>query len=133
VNINYQCGQLRHESADCPTGKSLADFQNPLSSPLRKNISVFPKPNHLYVLAIPSHRGALAIVIDAGRDAMDAAASGTRCDRLQRHSVCGRMALFPLSLELRRTGTKPAEGLGAGVSRTAKPCGPGAPMLASSS
>jgi len=54
----------------------------------------------------------LAIVIDAGRDAMDAAASGTRCDRFQRHKVCGRMALFPLSLEFRRTGTKPAEGLG---------------------
>jgi hypothetical protein len=26
--------------------------------------------------AVPSHRGALAIVIDAGRDAVDAAASG---------------------------------------------------------
>jgi hypothetical protein len=94
VNINYQCGQLRHESADCPTGKSLADFQNPLSSPLRKNISVFPKPNHLYVLAIPPHRGALAIVIDAGRDAMDAAASGTRCDRFRRHMACDEWRCF---------------------------------------
>ena len=119
--------------SDDPTGKSLADFQNPLSSPLCKNISVFPKRKSGYMICHPvPQRGALAIVTDAGRDAMDAAASGTRCDRFQRHMACGRMALFPLSLEFRRTGTKPAEGLGAGVSRTAKPCGPDAPTLASS-
>jgi len=36
----------------------------------------------------------LAIVIDAGRDAMDAAASGTRCDRFQRHGVCDEWRCF---------------------------------------
>jgi len=32
-------------------------------------------------IVVPSHRGALAIVTDAGRDAVDAAALGTQCDR----------------------------------------------------
>jgi hypothetical protein len=34
--------------------------------------------------AVPPHRGALAIVIDAGRDAVDAAAFGTQRDRRAR-------------------------------------------------
>ena len=42
-------------------------------------------------------------------------------------SVRGRRtAVNPPSLKLRRTGTKPVEAFGAGVLRTAKPCGPGA-------
>jgi hypothetical protein len=54
--------------------------------------------------AIPSHtEGRIAIVTDAGRDAVDAAASGARSAR-------GRMMLM----------------------RTAKSCGPDAPTLASS-
>jgi hypothetical protein len=39
--------------SDGPTGKSLADFQNPLSSPLGKNISVFPKCKSDYMICHP--------------------------------------------------------------------------------
>ena len=69
--------------------------------------------------------GRIAIVTDAGRDAMDAAASGALMAR-------GRMALFPPSLKLRRTGTRPVEAFGVDGSRTAKSCGPDAPTLVSS-
>jgi hypothetical protein len=31
-----------------------------------------PYPNHFYIYAVPSHRGALRNVTDAGRDAVDA-------------------------------------------------------------
>jgi hypothetical protein len=44
----------------------------PLSSPLSKNISVFPKSNHLYSSCVLPDRGALRNVINAGRDAVDA-------------------------------------------------------------
>jgi len=47
---------------------------NRLSSPLYKNISVFPNPkSNLYPPPSRPTEGALAIVIDAGRDAVDAA------------------------------------------------------------
>ena len=60
--------------SDDPTGKSLADFQNPLSSPFRKNISVFPKSKSGYMIRYPaSLEGRFAIVTDARRDAVDAA------------------------------------------------------------
>src|SRR5258708_33495301 len=125
-----EIGQV--SAAVCPTGKSAGRWRFALSSPICKNISVFPKSKSGYMIAIPSHRGALAIVIDAGRDAMDAAASGTRCNRFQRHSVCGRMALFPLSLEFRRTGTHPPHALAAGLPPTANPFVPAPPTLPSS-
>jgi hypothetical protein len=53
---------------DCLTGKTL----NFLSSPLRKNISVLVPPKSLHI----PHRlvpleGRIAIVTDAGRDAVD--------------------------------------------------------------
>jgi hypothetical protein len=49
-----------------------------LSSPLCKNISVFPKYKSGYIKAIPSHRrGALRNVTSAGRDAVDAEARET--------------------------------------------------------
>jgi hypothetical protein len=48
-----------------------ADFS--LSSPFRKNISVFPKCKSGYVTSYPvPHRGALRNVINAGRGAVDA-------------------------------------------------------------
>jgi hypothetical protein len=51
-----------------PTGKSLADFQNGLSSPLCKNISVFPNPkSDLYDSHPVPLRGALRNVNSAGR------------------------------------------------------------------
>ena len=37
----------------CPTGKSVTASAFALSSPDRKNISVFPKSNPLYILAVP--------------------------------------------------------------------------------
>ena len=49
----------------CPVQSSLKKFS---ASPLAQITSISP--------AVLSHRGALAIVIDAGRDAVDAAASG---------------------------------------------------------
>jgi hypothetical protein len=60
------------EQRACPTGKSvrLLEF---LSSPSRKNISVFPKPKSSYMSSRPaSLEGRFAIVTDARRDAVDA-------------------------------------------------------------
>jgi hypothetical protein len=46
---------------------------NPLSSPIRKNISVFPNPNQNYMIRrLVPLEGRIAIVTDAGRDAVDA-------------------------------------------------------------
>jgi hypothetical protein len=46
-----------------------------LSSPFRKNISVFPKPKSSYMIRRPaSLEGRFAIVTDARRDAVDAEA-----------------------------------------------------------
>jgi hypothetical protein len=54
---------------DCPTGKSL----NFLSSPLRKNISILVLPKSLlYPRRLVPLQGRIAIVTDAGRDAVDA-------------------------------------------------------------
>jgi hypothetical protein len=87
----------------CPTGKSVKS----LSSPSRKNISVFPNPNQLYIHRHPvPHRGAFRDRHGRwARDAVDAAASGARSAR-------GRMMLIPPSLKLRRAGTKPVEAFG---------------------
>src|ERR1700730_13373151 len=61
----------------CPSGGLLTA----VSSPLCKNISVFTPPkSHLEPWASHPTRGALAIVTNAGRDAVDAAASGAQRD-----------------------------------------------------
>jgi hypothetical protein len=53
----------------CPTGKSPIS----LSSPSRKNISVFTIPKSLlYPLPFRPTEGRIAIVTDAGRNAVDA-------------------------------------------------------------
>jgi hypothetical protein len=58
---------------DGTTGKSGRFQVFRLSSPFCKNISVFPKSKSAYMIGRPTPtRGALAIVIDAGRDAVDA-------------------------------------------------------------
>ena len=66
--------------------------QQKLASPLCKNISVFPKSKSGYVIGYPVPlRGALASVTNAGRVAVDAAASGvTRDGRAGFQSVSGR-------------------------------------------
>ena len=93
--------------ADLPVGQCVDHrVQPPLQKyfrfPLTRLKSISP--------AVPSHRGALAIVIDAGRDAVDAAASGA-----QRNGRAGWRKACELSIVRRRTALK----------RTAKPCGPG--------
>jgi hypothetical protein len=61
------------EQRDCLTGKSDLTPSIPLSSPLCKNISVFPKCKSGYMIRHPVPlEGRLAIVTDAGRDAVDA-------------------------------------------------------------
>jgi hypothetical protein len=96
----------------CPSGSFV-------SSPLCKNISVFTPPKSpLELRASRPTEGRIAIVTDAGWDAVDAAAFCARSDRragsyepVSDHRVCGREML----------------------QRTAKSCGPDAPTLASSS
>jgi len=41
------CGCALDDLAICPTGKSLADFQNSVSSPSRKNIRLSPSGKSL--------------------------------------------------------------------------------------
>jgi hypothetical protein len=57
----------------CSAGKSLRDFQDLLSSPVSKNILISRNCKSVYIL-VPSRsdRGALAIVTDVERDAVDA-------------------------------------------------------------
>jgi hypothetical protein len=62
------------------TGKSV----NPVQPLLQKYFASPQTQISNISLTVPSHRGALAIVIDAGRDAVDAAASGTQRDRRAR-------------------------------------------------
>jgi len=68
---------LRGRVVICPSG----GLWTGVSSPLCKNISVFVPPKSL-LEPWASHptRGALAIVTNAGRDAVDAAASGAQRD-----------------------------------------------------
>src|SRR5882724_9374683 len=71
-------------------------------------------PNHQYIHCIPSHsEGRLAIVTNAGRDAVDAAVSGTRV--LTNDAMPGEAFWRNRAL------------------RTVKTCGPGTPTLVSSS
>jgi hypothetical protein len=58
-----------------PDGQITSARRFPLSSPLRKNISVFPKCKSGYMIRRPaSLEGRFAIVTDARRDAVDAEA-----------------------------------------------------------
>jgi hypothetical protein len=90
-----------------------------LSSPVCKNISLHPSgKSSLQVRAIPSHtEGRIAIVTDAGWDAVDAAASCARGDRRAGSyvPVSGHQASRREMLQ-----------------RTAKSCGPDTPTLVSS-
>jgi hypothetical protein len=59
----------------CPSGNLRACSEN-LSSPASKNISLFPKPKSDVSMVHPvPTEGRFAIVTNAGRDAVDAAAS----------------------------------------------------------
>jgi hypothetical protein len=58
---------MRGAALICPSGKSAATRVFVLSSPVAKNISVFPKPNHFYKRRHPvPHEGRFAIVTDVG-------------------------------------------------------------------
>jgi hypothetical protein len=51
-------------------------------APFAKIFLFPPDPNHFYIVSRPTpHEGRIAIVTDAGWDAVDAAASGARGDR----------------------------------------------------
>jgi hypothetical protein len=65
----------------CPTGKSLLDRLRDVSSPFCKNILIFRIRKSLYTIrrSVPLE-GRIAIVTSAGRNAVDAAASGTTRD-----------------------------------------------------
>jgi hypothetical protein len=89
-----------------------------VESPLQKYFASVVGRNISMSLAIPSHKGRIAIVTNAGWGAVDAAASCARRDRRagwrkarERSTARGREML----------------------QRTAKSCGPDAPTLASSS
>jgi hypothetical protein len=70
----------------CPTGKSAKI----VSSPLCKNISVFPKYKSSYMCAVLSHReGRLEIVTDAGQDAVDASGVIDEGAFLRTEKACG--------------------------------------------
>jgi hypothetical protein len=57
-----------------PTGKSV----NCCPAPFAKIFPFSPNPNQIYIVSRPTPlEGRIAIVTDAGRDAVDAAASGT--------------------------------------------------------
>jgi len=95
------------------------------------------RANHLYKLA-PSHptRGGSRVVTNARWDAMDATASGAQRDRragvpVSEKPARGRTALPTVFAETGWIARGPARAL-ARRARTAKSCGPGAPMLASS-
>ena len=61
------------DSSICPTGKSVGRLVTCLSSPIGKNISVFPNPkSKLYDSPSRPTEGRHAIVTAAGRDAVDA-------------------------------------------------------------
>jgi hypothetical protein len=78
-----------------------------------------PNQQHSPVCPVPLERGA----------SRSSRTLGAGCGG--RGSGAGR-ATLPPSLKLRRTGTKPSSDLSGGWLRTAKSCGPDAPMLASS-
>src|SRR5882724_6352463 len=102
----------------CPSGGLLTGLSS-LISDFPKNISVpnHPKSNLELSLSHPL-QGRIAIVTDAGWDAVDAAAFCARRDRRAGwRKACERST---------------ARGRGM-LQRTAKSCGPDAPMLASSS
>src|SRR5467141_1708543 len=68
----------------CPSGSFV-------SSPLCKNISVFRHPKSLLeLLASRPTEGRIAIVTDAGWDALDAAAFCARWDRRANRKICER-------------------------------------------
>jgi hypothetical protein len=97
----------------CPTGCSAQI----VSSPFRKNILVFRIPKSvLYSCRSVPHEGRFAIVTNAGRNAVDAAASGVRRDRRADLSSVSDVG------HARRTA----------LMRTTKACGPDASTPASS-
>jgi hypothetical protein len=66
-------GCVTDSATNLPAGQIRARSFIFLSSPVCKNISVFPKPNQNYMIRCPApSEGRFAIVTDVGRDAVDA-------------------------------------------------------------
>ena len=65
----------RYLAAPCTSSRSARHGKSAiLSSPVCKNILIFNIPNQVYIIAVPPTEGRIAIVTDAGRDAVDAEA-----------------------------------------------------------
>src|SRR6476620_12619132 len=113
-----------------PTGKSVFAIKTCPALP-QKIFRFRRRENQFYQLA-PSHppRGALAIVTNAGWDAVDATAparkviAGRALRLVSGSRRARRTALLSPSTKLRRTCPKPGEAFGEDGLRTAKPCGP---------
>jgi hypothetical protein len=107
----------RHSLLICPSGGLLTGLSS-LISDFPKNILVPTHPkSHLEFSHPTPPEGRIMIVTDAGRDAVDAAASGARW-------MAGRVGERPVS-DHQASGREMLQ-------RTAKSCGPDAPTLASS-
>jgi len=102
-------------SSDLPVGQFV---DGGVESRLKKYFRFRPPQITSRTFRIPPHRGALAIVTNAGRDAVDAAAFCARGDRRagSHEPVSDQQHAYERRLL-----------------RTAKSCGPDAPTLASSS
>jgi hypothetical protein len=107
----YLACKLRRKIA--PTGKS----PKSLSSPFRKDISVFPKCKSGYMTGRPTRmRGGSRVVTNARWDAMDATASGAQWDRraglpVSDRPARGRTTLLTVFARTRRTARGPARPL----------------------
>src|ERR1700731_292368 len=117
TNHAFKTGESRNQASLLPA--RIEDYVGPdnrapcwfsCPAPDAKILWFSEDPNHFYIRRrLVPHEGRFAIVTDAGRDAVDAAASGVTRDR--------RAGLMPVSDQrhARRTA----------LMRTAKSCGPG--------
>jgi hypothetical protein len=76
-------------SGDCLTGKSVGLPDLRLSSPFRKNISVFPKCKSSYMSSRPVPLEGRAHVTNAGRDAVDAGGASDEGAESRTAKSCG--------------------------------------------
>ena len=106
----------RRRAVICPSGRLLTGVSS-LISGFPKNISVPIHPkSDLELFASHPIEGRIAIVTDAGRDVVDAAAFCARRDCRAGRKICERSTASGREM----------------LRRTAKSCGPDAPTLASS-
>jgi hypothetical protein len=76
ARIHEQGDLLNQINVILPDGQITSDFPNSRQAPFAKIFPFAADPNQLHDLAVPSRKRGVAHVINAGRDAVDAAASG---------------------------------------------------------